>query len=335
MMSQEINESVKVRNNKFSEVIRDLFKNKIGTIIALILLIGFFAFLPATRTVFLSTGNVFNIIRQASTNLYMAIGMTMVIILGGIDLSVGSIVALSGVVTGGMIAYNDLPVWVAVIAGLVVGLLFGAFNGLIVSTTTIPSFIVTLATMNIARGFAYIYTGGAPIRVVSSEFNFIGSGYVNIVPTPVIYLVILAIISIYLMTKTKLGRYIYAVGGNSEAARFSGISNAKVTMFVFTFSGLMAAISGVVLASRMFSGQPTAGSGAEMDAIAAVVVGGTSMQGGIGTIGGTIIGGMIIAVLNNGLNLMNVSSFWQYVVKGAVILVAVYIDYFRNKNKEG
>lgn len=321
-------------SNEKKFTLNNAIKTKIGIMLALILLIAFFALLPSTRTVFLTSNNVLNILRQASTNLYVALAMTMVIILGGIDLSVGSIIALSGVVTGGLVAYNGLPVFVGVIGGLLVGLVFGAFNGLVISKTTIPAFIVTLATMNVGRGLAYIYTGGAPIRVISDEFNFIGAGYLGAIPTPVIYLIVLILIALYIMNKTKLGRYIYAVGGNAQAAKFSGINNAKVIFFVHVFSGLMAAISGVVLASRMFSGQPTAGDGAEMDAIAAVVVGGTSMSGGRGTIGGTIIGGLIIAVLNNGLNLMNVNSFWQLVVKGAVILVAVFIDYIRNKNKK-
>lgn len=320
--------------NNIGIKVNSALKNKIGILIALLALVAFFAFLPRTSEVFLTSNNILNILRQASTNLYVALAMTMVIILAGIDLSVGSIIALSGVVTGGLIAYNGLPVFVAVAGGLLVGLLVGGFNGFVISKTTIPPFIVTLATMNIARGLSYIYTGGAPIRVISDEFNFIGSGYVGRIPTPVIYLVVLIIIAIYIMNRSKLGRHIYAVGGNPKAAKFSGINNSKVVFFVYLFSGLMAAISGVVLASRMFSGQPTAGEGAEMDAIAAVVVGGTSMSGGRGTIGGTIIGGLIIAVLNNGLNLMNVNSFWQLVVKGIVILVAVYVDYIRNEKGE-
>lgn len=315
--------------------LKEALLEKIGILIALVLIISFFAFSPKTGSIFLTTGNIMNILRQASTNLLIALSMTLVIILGGIDLSVGSIVALTGVITGGLIAYNDLPVWVAVIGALLIGLFFGLVNGFIISKTTIPAFIVTLSTMNIGRGLSYIYTGGAPIRVVSDEFNFIGSGYVAGIPIPVIYLLIFTIIFSYGMNKTKLGRHIYAVGGNSEASRFSGIDNSKITLIVYTLSGLMASISGIILASRMFSGQPTAGEGAEMDAIAAVVIGGTSMSGGIGTIGGTIIGGLIIAVLNNGLNLMNISSFWQLVVKGVIILIAAYVDYLRNmKNSE-
>ncbi|AWI05341.1 ABC transporter permease [Clostridium drakei] len=299
------------------------------------ILIGFIALcvlLSFISPVFLSQKNIMNVLRQTSTNLYLACAMTMVIILGGIDLSVGAIIALSGVVTGGLIAFQGAPVAVAVIAGLLSGVVIGVFNGLVVAKTTIPPFIVTLATMNIARGAAYVYTGGKPIRVMSDGFNFIGSGYVfNFLPTPVFYLIIILIISVLIMNKTKLGRHIYAVGGNREAARFSGIKIDKVLFFPYAFSGLMAAIAGIVLASRMFSGQPTAGNGAEMDAIAAVVLGGTSMSGGSGKMGGTVIGGLVIGVLSNGLNLMNVDSFWQYIVKGVVILIAVYVDALKKK----
>lgn len=253
----------------------------------------------------------------------------MVIILGGIDLSVGSTIALSGVIAGGFIAFEGLPLWVAILSGLLSGVVVGAFNGFLISKTTIPPFIVTLSTMNIARGASYVYTGGQPIRVMSDSFNFIGSGYVGDIPMPIIYLVVIVIISVLIMSKSKLGRHIYAVGGNPVAARFSGIKNSRVLFFAYLFSGIMSAIAGIVLASRMFSGQPTAGQGAEMDAIAAVVLGGTSMSGGVGKIGGTVIGALIIGVLSNGLNLLGINSFWQYIVKGVVILIAVYVDFLK------
>lgn len=293
------------------------------------ILIGFFLLcvLLTWRTdVFLTPKNLLNVLRQLSTNLYLALPMTMIIILGGIDLSVGSTIAFSGVVTGGLIAFNNVSVPLALAAGLLTGLAVGAFNGLVVSKTSIPPFIVTLSTMNIARGAAYVYTGGQPIRVMSDDFNFIGAGYVGKIPTPVIYLIVILFITYLIMNRSKLGRHIYAVGGNRQAATFSGIKTGKVLFFAYAFSGFLAGVAGVVLASRMFSGQPTAGDGAEMDAIAAVVLGGTSMSGGVGKIGGTVIGGLVIGVLNNGLNLMNVNSFWQYIVKGVVILIAVYVD---------
>ncbi|WP_084295231.1 ABC transporter permease [Caldanaerobius polysaccharolyticus] len=318
------NENLVIR---FLNPVLQYLKDNLGILVGFIAMCIFLSFISPS---FLTQTNIMNVLRQVSTNLYLACAMTMVIILGGIDLSVGSIIALSGVITGGMIAFNGYSVPVAVCIGLLVGLLIGVFNGIVVAKTTIPPFIVTLATMNIARGLAYIYTGGQPIRVMSDQFTFIGAGYLwDVIPTPVIYLIVIVIISMLILNNTKLGRYMYAVGGNREAARFSGIKIPRVLFFAYAYSGLMAAIAGVVLASRMFSGQPTAGQGAEMDAIAAVVLGGTSMSGGYGTIGGTIIGALIIGVLSNGLNLMNVNSFWQYVAKGVVILIAVYIDYLK------
>ena len=310
------------------------FKENLGIIVAFLVLCEFLSVFPKTSGSFFTRQNIFNVLRQISTNLFLACGMTMVIILGGIDLSVGSIIALSGCISAGCVARYNLPLPIALLMGLLVGLLVGMFNGAVISKTTIPAFIVTLATMNIAKGLAYVYTGGSPVRVVTKEWQFLGAGYVGIFPTPVVILVIVLIITAIIMNKTKMGRHMYAVGGNQQAAEFSGIKVEKVKFFVHAFSGLMAGLAGIVLASRMYSGQPTAGDGAEMDAIAAVVVGGTSMAGGSGKIGGTIIGGLIIGVLNNGLNLLNVNSFWQYVVKGVVILLAVFLDYFRNKGKK-
>ena len=305
------------------------FKENLGIIVAFLVLCVFLSVFPKTSGSFFTRQNIFNVLRQISTNLFLACGMTMVIILGGIDLSVGSIIALSGCISAGCVARYNLPLPIALLMGLLVGLLVGMFNGAVISKTTIPAFIVTLATMNIAKGLAYVYTGGSPVRVVTKEWQFLGAGYVGIFPTPVVILVIVLIITAIIMNKTKMGRHMYAVGGNQQAAEFSGIKVEKVKFFVHAFSGLMAGLAGIVLASRMYSGQPTAGDGAEMDAIAAVVVGGTSMAGGSGKIGGTIIGGLI-----NGLNLLNVNSFWQYVVKGVVILLAVFLDYFRNKGKK-
>ena len=310
------------------------FKENLGIIVAFLVLCVFLSVFPKTSGSFFTRQNIFNVLRQISTNLFLACGMTMVIILGGIDLSVGSIIALSGCISAGCVARYNLPLPIALLMGRLVGLLVGMFNGAVISKTTIPAFIVTLATMNIAKGLAYVYTGGSPVRVVTKEWQFLGAGYVGIFPTPVVILVIVLIITAIIMNKTKMGRHMYAVGGNQQAAEFSGIKVEKVKFFVHAFSGLMAGLAGIVLASRMYSGQPTAGDGAEMDAIAAVVVGGTSMAGGSGKIGGTIIGGLIIGVLNNGLNLLNVNSFWQYVVKGVVILLAVFLDYFRNKGKK-
>ena len=302
------------------------FKENLGIIVAFLVLCVFLSVFPKTSGSFFTRQNIFNVLRQISTNLFLACGMTMVIILGGIDLSVGSIIALSGCISAGCVARYNLPLPIALLMGLLVGLLVGMFNGAVISKTTIPAFIVTLATMNIAKGLAYVYTGGSPVRVVTKEWQFLGAGYVGIFPTPVVILVIVLIITAIIMNKTKMGRHMYAVGGNQQAAEFSGIKVEKVKFFVHAFSGLMAGLAGIVLASRMYSGQPTAGDGAEMDAIAATALGGTSMSGGRGKIQGTLIGVLIIAVLNNGMNILGISSYYQDVVKGIAILIAVLSD---------
>ena len=316
---------------RFKNGVVKYFKDNIGIIIALLAMFIFLTLFPTTRSTFLTPKNMFNILRQNASNLFLATGMTMVIILGGIDLSVGSVIALSGVVAAGCVVNFGLPEAVGFAAAILVGALVGLFNGFIICKTDIPPFIVTLASMNITKGIALVLTGGAPIRCMTDAFKFPGAGYVGPVPTPVILMVVIFIIAAMLINKTQFGRHIYAVGGNVQAAKFSGISVEKVKFIVYTYTGVMAGIAGVIIASRLYSGQPTAGDGAEMDAIASVVVGGTSMSGGSGRIGGTLIGVLIIGVLNNGLNLMGVDSNFQYIVKGLVILLAVYVDFLRNK----
>ena len=316
---------------RFKNGVVKYFKDNIGIIIALVAMFIFLTVFPTTRSTFLTPKNMFNILRQNASNLFLATGMTMVIILGGIDLSVGSVIALSGVVAAGCVVNFGLPEAVGFIAAIAVGAAVGLFNGFIICKTDIPPFIVTLASMNITKGLALVLTGGAPIRCMTDAFKFPGAGYVGPVPTPVILMFIIFILAALMINKTQLGRHIYAVGGNVQAAKFSGISVQKVKFIVYAYTGVMAGIAGVVIASRLYSGQPTAGDGAEMDAIASVVVGGTSMSGGSGRIGGTLIGVLIIGVLNNGLNLMGVDSNFQYIVKGLVILLAVYVDFLRNK----
>ncbi len=306
-------------------------KDNIGIIIALFAMCIFLVIFPTTRATFLTTKNIFNILRQNASNLFLATGMTMVIILGGIELSVGSVIALSGCVAAGCVVFLGLPEIVGFLAGILVGALVGMFNGFVICKTEIPPFIVTLASMNIAKGIALVYTTGAPIRCMTDAFKFPGAGYIGPFPTPVILMIIVFAIAVLIVNRTQLGRHIYAVGGNAQAAKFSGINVSRVKFIVYTYTGVMAGIAGVVIASRLYSGQPTAGDGAEMDAIASVVVGGTSMSGGSGRLGGTLIGVLIIGVLNNGLNLMGVDSNWQYIVKGLVILLAVYVDFIRNK----
>lgn len=298
------------------------------------ILIGLFALcfiLALNSSAFLSSANILNVLRQVSINAILAFGMTYAILIGGIDLSVGSVLALCGTVVTGLITRNGVPISVAVVIGLILGLSLGLFNGVIIAKTGIPPFIVTLAMMQIARGVAYVYTNGQPIRITDGAFIGIGTGYLGPIPLPIIYTALIFIIVSILLNKTRFGRHVYALGGNADAAKFSGIKINRVTIAVYAMIGLLSAICGIVLCSRMYSGQPTIGIGFELDAIAAVVLGGTSMSGGIGNLGGTLLGALIIGVLNNGLNLLNINSFWQLIIKGAVILFAVYVDSAKKK----
>lgn len=276
--------------------------------------------------VFLTPSNLMNVMRQVSTNGMLAMAMTFVILTGGIDLSVGSVAAFTGTLSAGLIAVSDLPVGSAVLIALLCGLAIGSLNGLIIANTGIAPFIVTLAMMNIARGLAYIYTDGLPVRVVVESYNRIGLGYLGPVPFQVIYLILLFLLLDLILKRTTFGRQVYAVGDSREAAYFAGIKVNRVRFSVYALSGLITAFTGVVLSARLYSGQPTAAQGFELDAIAACVLGGASMSGGSGRLTGTLLGAMIIGVLNNGLNLLNINSFWQLVVKGLVILIAVYLD---------
>ena len=306
--------------------------DQLGIIIGLFLLC---LFLSLYSDHFLTVRNFFNIFRQLSINMFLSCGMLLVILIAGIDLSIGSIMAVSGVLCAGFITFYDFSCITAVILSLLCGCVIGLINGLIISSTNIPSFIITLATMNIGRGFARLYTNSTTITVDNDYFSFIGTGYLfGRVPIQLVYIIIVVFATWFILNRTKLGRHIYATGGNALAAKFAGINTKLVAFFVFIFSSLMAAFSGIVLASRMFSGTSTAGSGAEMDAIAAVILGGTSMSGGIGTVLGTVIGVILIAVLSNGMNLLGINSSWQYIVKGVVIILAVYIDYLKKAKRQ-
>lgn len=297
------------------------------------IIIGLFIiciFLGIMTDSFLTVRNFTNIMRQISINVILACGMTMVIILGGIDLSVGSIIAVSGCLCCGLITNTSVPSYAAIPISILAGTMVGVFNGFVVARTTIPPFIVTLAMMNIGRGFARIYTKATTILVDDELFTFIGSGTVlGGIPIHIVYMVIVIAVSALILNRTKLGRNIYAVGDNKQAAAYSGINSKKVTMIVFVIMGFFAACAGIVSSARTFSGQFNVGEGAEMDAISAVVLGGTSMSGGIGHLSGTIIGCVVIGVLNNGMNILGIDSSWQYVVKGAVVLLAVFIDYLK------
>ena len=315
------------------KAVKRYLKDNLGILIALAAMILFLCGWPATAKTFPTKTNLFNLLRQSSTNLMLACGMTMVIILGGIDLSVGSIIAMSGCFAAGAVVWGGMPELVGLTLGVLSGLMFGLFNGAVIAWTNIPPFIVTLASMNLAKGIAYVFSGGKPIRCMTEAWKFLGAGYVLGIPTPVWTMFIVFFLCVIFLNRTRIGRHIYAVGGNSTAAKFSGISTAKVKFTVFAISGTLAGLAGVTIASRLYSGTCTSGNAAEMDAIAAVVIGGTSMSGGSGKLGGTLIGALIIGILNNGLNLMGVNSDWQYIVKGAVILLAVYMDFIRSSKK--
>ena len=315
------------------KAVKRYLKDNLGILIALTAMILFLCVWPATAKTFPTKTNLFNLLRQSSTNLMLACGMTMVIILGGIDLSVGSIIAMSGCFAAGAVVWGGMPEIVGLTLGVLSGLMFGLFNGAVIAWTNIPPFIVTLASMNLAKGIAYVFSGGKPIRCMTDAWKFLGAGYVLGIPTPVWTMFIVFFLCVLFLNRTRIGRHIYAVGGNSTAAKFSGISTAKVKFTVFAISGTLAGLAGVTIASRLYSGTCTSGNAAEMDAIAAVVIGGTSMSGGSGKLGGTLIGALIIGILNNGLNLMGVNSDWQYIIKGIVILGAVYVDYLRTQKK--
>ena len=274
---------------------------------------------------FLTMDNLLNVTRQVSINAVISVGMTLVILTGGIDLSVGSILAFAGSITAGLLSGGQSLV-PAIIVGVVAGAFIGMINGALITRAGIPPFIATLGTMTAARGFTLVYTDGRPITGMEEAFRFLGGGYIAGIPVPVIIMAVIFLLAHIMLTRTKFGRYVYAIGGNEEAARLSGIGTKKILLSVYTLAGLLAGFSGVIMASRLNSAQPTAGAGFELDAIAAVVLGGTSLSGGVGTVGGTLIGAMIIGVLDNGLNLLNVSSFYQQVAKGVVILLAVYVD---------
>lgn len=282
---------------------------------------------------FFNWNNIMNIARQTTINGIIAIGMACVILTGGIDLSVGSVLAFATMVVG-ILVNAGLPGWLAGIVGVIIGGLIGTVNGTLISTMNLPPFIVTLASMSVFRGFTMLASGGMPVSMKNS-ISFFGAGYVGPIPFPVIILAVIALVMLFVLNKTKFGRHIYALGGNEQTAHLSGIKVNKTKIMVYAISGILATISGIIIAARLNSAQPDAGTSYEMDAIAAAVIGGCSMsQGGIGTIGGVVIGAFIIGVLNNALNLLNVSPFWQTAVKGFVILAAIIIDRMTTRAKK-
>lgn len=278
---------------------------------------------------FFTTGNLMNILRQTSVNAIIAVGMTLVILTAGIDLSVGAILALTGALGASMVG-AELPLIVALPLTLLLGGALGAMNGLLISKGKVQAFIATLVTMTAIRGLTMVYTEGRPISTgftdTADSFAYLGTGWMAGVPVPVWLMLITFVLIWALLTHTRLGRYIYAIGGNESAARLSGINVDRVKIAVYALSGTMAALAGLIVTSRLSSAQPTAGTSYELDAIAAVVVGGASLAGGRGFIWGTLVGALIIGFLNNALNLLDVSSYYQMIAKAGVILLAVLAD---------
>ena len=290
---------------------------------------------------FLTVDNGWNVLRQISVNICISVGMTLVVLTAGIDLSVGSVLALSGAVCAGLLKSgielpeNDLFIGFtmlgAILAGLLTGSLLGCFNGWVITKFRVPPFVATLGMLTIARGFTMLWTKGYPISGLGNSFAIIGTGWFLGIPLLVWIAFVIVAGAVFISNKTAFGRYIFAIGGNENASRLSGININKVKILVYTIAGGLAAVGGIMVTSRLDSAQPNAGMSYELDSIAAVVIGGTSLSGGRGSIMGTVLGAVIIGVLNNGLVLLDVSPFWQQVVKGSVILLAVIIDKANSK----
>jgi len=316
--------------NKLKNISNSSLMKSLGILPILIIIVIFFAFLNPN---FLSSNNMTNVLRQASINIVLAAGMTLVILTGGIDLSVGSILASAAVIS---LVTSLSPTFgaLAVPVGLLFGLLIGIINGSLITFLGLPPFIVTLGTMTAFRGAAYLLAGGTTVINSDLRFAWIGNNYLGPLPwLSVIALVVIGLIW-FLLKRTVTGVRIYAVGGNAQAARLTGIKLWKIMLIVYGISGLLSGLAGVMLSSRLYSANGLLGQSYELDAIAAVILGGTSMTGGMGGIFGTLIGALIIAILNNGLTIMNISFFWQLVIRGIVIIIAVVIDTFRVGKKQ-
>ncbi len=306
---------------------------KFQSLIALVLMIVVMMLLSDK---FLTVDNAWNVMRQISVNVCISVGMTLVILTGGIDLSVGSILAFSGAVAAGLLnngiaipaadLYIGFTVLGAVAAALVMGAGLGAVNGVAITRFNVPPFVATLAMLTMARGLTMLWTGGFPITGLGETFAFLGTGWFLGIPMPVWISALVVTLFTIVSKKKRLGRYIYAIGGNERASKLSGLNVRKIKFWVYTLAGMLSAVGGIIVTARLDSAQPNAGMGYELDSIAAVVIGGTSLSGGRGSIIGTVQGALIIGVLNNSLVLLNVSPFWQQVIKGIVILLAVIID---------
>jgi ribose transport system permease protein len=322
MNPTQLDGAATARRSHASGAFNRALKHYGGIVVGLIVLCGFFWALSPN---FMSVNNLLNVVMQVSIIAILGFGMTYVLLLGDIDLSVGATMALVGTVCAFALEHGASP-FLAVLAAMGTGLVLGAINGSLSALLTIPSFIVTVATMGVFRGFAYLTSNGVPISIDNDAFAFLGNGAVLGIPLPIWILAVLLLLNHFVLSRTVFGRKAYLAGGNREAALYSGIDVNRLRIMIFMISGLLASIGGVLMTSRLYSAQPNAGIGYELDAIAAAVLGGTSLSGGYGTITGTLIGALIIGVINNGMNLLSVPYFYQLIVKGIVILVAVCID---------
>ena len=315
---------------------RQKFKNFASNYTILMMFIIFCIIMIFASEYFATWRNIRNILRQTSINGLLSIGMTFVILTGGIDLSVGSVLAFGGVVSASLVSKASggeiYSPTVAIMAAMGVGIIMGAITGILVAKWKVAPFVASLGMLSVARGLTYIYTDGMPIPKIDRAFLFIGKGSVLGLPMPVFIFAIVVLISYIVLKKTRYGRYIYAVGGNEQSARISGINTKLIIFSVYVISGLLAAFGGAILTARTTAGLPQAGQSYELDAIAAVVIGGTSLKGGQGSLVGTVIGALIIGVVNNGLDILGVSSYYQQVVKGSIIVIAVLIDSIKKKN---
>ena len=310
-------------------------KKELGSVLrnfALVFIIAIIVFMSFVSPVFMTSKNIINIIRQISINGIIAVGMTFVILTGGIDLSVGSVVAITSVIVGSMLQGGSN--WlVACIVALLISLVFGAFNGFMIAYVGFQPFIATLATVTMGSGIALAYSDGKPFTISNESFLKIGQGYLGAIPIPIVLLVIVVAIGLIILKTTTFGRYVFAIGGNKNAAKLSGVRTRRVELMVYVISALCASIVGLILSARISSGQPTAGEGYELDAIAATAIGGTSMTGGVGSLTGTIFGFVLLGLMTNSMNLLNINSFYQEIVKGILIIIAVFLD-MTSKNKK-
>jgi inositol transport system permease protein len=312
---------------RFKFNIREILATYGILVILFVLCIG----ISFMNNAFYSVGNIINVFRQVSVNGVIACGMTMVIISSGIDLSAGSILALCGVVTASFAGEEGSSVLKAILAGVFVGALCGLVNGSFIAFTKIPPFIATLGMQQAARGISLLYSNGRPIANLSSNFRSFGTGSFGVIPYPVIVCVCVVLVTFFVLKKTKFGRHVYAIGGNEQAAQVCGIQVAKVKLVLYCYIGILVGLAAAIITARVNAGTPSAGVNYEFDAITAVVIGGASLNGGIGTMHGTVIGVFLIGVLNNGLSLMQISPYWQQIIKGALIVSAVLLDTWKNR----